>query len=194
MISAPGLSSMVSRQSPQAWRFAVLSPLSPFAAAAPFFDFLALGAPPAPTSPMIASGAYFPTTSGGWIILNSSVASLPAKVRIASSPPGWSLKKLVTSNTWPSSTTQHDSLVLCLATSSKVKPPPPPDAAGASDFDTFMASSLTLVSFLEAPAESSERLTGLNMSPSMYWAACLPDTRPNTTQSRRELPPRRLLP
>ena len=35
-------------------------------------------------------------------ILNSSVASFPAKVRIASSPPGCSLRKLVTCNTCPS--------------------------------------------------------------------------------------------
>ena len=38
-----------------------------------------------------------PMTSGGWIMLNSAVASLPAKVRIASSPPGWSPRKSVTS-------------------------------------------------------------------------------------------------
>merc|ERR1719284_1143657 len=40
--------------------------------------------PPSPSLPMIlkdAVGAYFATTSGGWIMLNSSEASLPAKVK-----------------------------------------------------------------------------------------------------------------
>ena len=40
-----------------------------------------------------------PMTSGGWIMLNSAVASLPAKVRIASSPPGWSGRNFVTFKT-----------------------------------------------------------------------------------------------
>merc|ERR1719453_2656590 len=45
-------------------------------------------AEPSPTTPKTASlERYLSMTSGGWIMLNSSVASLPAKVRIASSPP-----------------------------------------------------------------------------------------------------------
>merc|ERR550534_3465028 len=87
--------------------------------------------PPAPITPITASGAYFGITSGGWIMLNSSVASLPAKVRIASSPPGCSLRNFVTSSTSPFTTTQQSCLEVCLATSSRVKPPPPPPTATA---------------------------------------------------------------
>merc|ERR1719151_111745 len=80
-----------------------------------FLDaFLALGAFVAPTAPMMASGAYLPTTSGGWIISNSAVASLPANVRIASSPPGCADRKLVTLSTWPCKMTQQSSFVVCL--------------------------------------------------------------------------------
>merc|ERR1719379_2330870 len=89
----------------------------------------ALAAPPAaaagaaeatPTTPMTASGAYLGITSGGWIMLNSSEASLPANVKIASSPPGCSDKNLVTSNTSPLTTTQQSLLDVCLATSANV--------------------------------------------------------------------------
>ena len=83
-------------------------------------------------------------TSGGWIMSNSAVASLPAKVRIASSPPGWSGRNFVTfrtscgrlgfqkilvkcerqrsvsQRTWPFTTTQQSSFVVCFATSSSV--------------------------------------------------------------------------
>merc|ERR1719321_1979895 len=52
-------------------------------------------AEPSPTTPMTESlERYLSMTSGGWIMSNSSVASLPAKVRIASSPPGWSFQKI----------------------------------------------------------------------------------------------------
>merc|ERR1711970_892073 len=92
------------------------------------FDFL--DAPPAagaaaaaapadpPTMPKVASfGRYFSMTSGGWIMSNSSVASFPAKVRIASSPPGCCDKKLVTLRTLLFTTTQQSVFVVCLATS-----------------------------------------------------------------------------
>ena len=49
--------------------------------------------PPSPSVPMTASAAYFLTTSGGWIMSNSAVASLPVRVKIANSPPGcWERK------------------------------------------------------------------------------------------------------
>ena len=48
---------------------------------------------PLPTTPLIASVAYFSTTSGGWSMANSVVLSSPVKVRIANSPPGCRDKK-----------------------------------------------------------------------------------------------------
>jgi len=53
-------------------------------------------------------------------MLNSSVASLPAYNKIAFLPPGWSLRKWVTSSTCPLTMTQQSFSVLCLATSSFV--------------------------------------------------------------------------
>ena len=44
------------------------------------------------------------------------------------------------------------------------------------------------------PPDSSLRSMFLNLSPSMYFAQWFPATRPETTQSKRELPPKRLLP
>lgn len=69
---------------------------------------------------MTESAAYLGITFGSCNILNSSVASRPAYNRIAFSPPGWSGKKDVTSRTWPFTTTQTSSFLLCLATSSRV--------------------------------------------------------------------------
>merc|ERR1719436_42358 len=127
--NTPGLSSAPSIRQlllpsrwPQAWWFANNPPLSLRAGAfaAPPPALTAGAAAATPTTPMIASGAYFGITSGGWIMLNSSDASLPANVKIASSPPGCSLRKLVTSRTSPLTTTQQSVLVVCLPTSSKV--------------------------------------------------------------------------
>jgi len=70
-------------------------------------------------------------------MLNSSVASLPPKVRIASSPPGCSPRNLVTSKTWPATTTQQSVLDVCFATSAIVKPPPPPLLLGFFSFFSF---------------------------------------------------------
>mmetsp|Transcript_13183 Transcript_13183/g.31464 ORF Transcript_13183/g.31464 Transcript_13183/m.31464 type:complete len:303 (-) Transcript_13183:675-1583(-) len=132
--NTPGFSSKSTRQFgapsrwPQAWWLASLLPASFLAGAPPFLGAAALAATavPSPTAPITESGAYLPMTSGGWIMLNSSVASLPAKVRMASSPPGCSDRKLVTSRTWPSTTTQQSVLLLCFATSDMGMPPPPP--------------------------------------------------------------------
>eukprot|EP00446_Apocalathium_sp_SHHI-4_P010411 CAMPEP_0177156716 /NCGR_PEP_ID=MMETSP0367-20130122/2872_1 /TAXON_ID=447022 ORGANISM="Scrippsiella hangoei-like, Strain SHHI-4" /NCGR_SAMPLE_ID=MMETSP0367 /ASSEMBLY_ACC=CAM_ASM_000362 /LENGTH=80 /DNA_ID=CAMNT_0018602183 /DNA_START=389 /DNA_END=631 /DNA_ORIENTATION=- len=54
--------------------------------------------PPA-KDPITDVGAYLSMTPSGWIMLNSSVASFPAKESIASIPPGWSSKNDVTSRT-----------------------------------------------------------------------------------------------
>eukprot|EP00959_Pyramimonas_sp_CCMP1952_P097174 2031052-Pyramimonas_sp.AAC.1 len=61
-----------------------------------------------------------------------------------------------------------------------------------------MPSSYDPPAFLDAftspvrpPPERSLRLTGLQPSPSMYLVAARPATRPNTTQSSNELPPKR---
>jgi len=167
--------------------------------------------PPAPITPITASGAYFGITSGGWIMLNSSVASLPAKVRIANSPPGCSERNFVTSSTSPFTTTQQSCLVVCLATSSKVYPPPPPPPVAGADAGVaaatvppaalFMVSSYDPPAFLELftspvrpPPERSNNETSFMSAPSMYRQQAWPATRPNTTQSNRELPPRRLFP
>src|SRR5258708_11564155 len=55
--------------------------------------------------------------------LNSSLASFPANNRMAFSPPGCSGKNLVTFSTWPFTTTQMSSFVVCFATSSRVYSP-----------------------------------------------------------------------
>merc|ERR1712226_1309746 len=44
------------------------------------------------------------------------------------------------------------------------------------------------------PPDNSIKETSLMLEPNMYLAQCLPATRPNTTQSNKELPPKRLLP
>mmetsp|Transcript_51474 Transcript_51474/g.112836 ORF Transcript_51474/g.112836 Transcript_51474/m.112836 type:complete len:249 (-) Transcript_51474:1372-2118(-) len=155
----------------------------------------AAGAPPAaPTVPITVSGAYFCSTSGGWIMSNSALASLPANVRMASSPPGWSFKKLVTFRTCPCNTTQQSSLVVCLATSSKVYPA----AAGAAAVPAAgeaAAPPVAAAGFAtgSAPARSF-KATVFMSAPSMYSAHALPATRPKATQSSKEEPPRRLLP
>mmetsp|Transcript_29630 Transcript_29630/g.74647 ORF Transcript_29630/g.74647 Transcript_29630/m.74647 type:complete len:235 (+) Transcript_29630:986-1690(+) len=184
----------------------LLPPLSRSGAAAPPAAAAAGAGAPVPTLPMIASGAYFGMTSGGWIMLNSSDASFPANVMIASSPPGCSERKFVTSSTSPLTTTQQSLLVVCLATSSKVKPPPPPaaaapGAAAAAAPALFMESSYDPPENLELctapvrpPPESSASEVSFTSLPSMYWAQALPATRPKTTQSNREFPPSRLLP
>merc|ERR1719382_197113 len=162
-----------------------------------------------PRAPMTASGAYFSMTSGGWIMSNSAVASLPANVRIASSPPGCCDKKLVTSSTRSFRTTQQSVFVMCFSTSAMVRPPPP-DFSFFSFFSffglaapsaLFMPSSYEPPAFLDdltspvrPPPERSLRLTGLQSAPSMYLVAARPATRPKTTQSSSELPPRRLFP
>mmetsp|Transcript_23652 Transcript_23652/g.53902 ORF Transcript_23652/g.53902 Transcript_23652/m.53902 type:complete len:211 (+) Transcript_23652:214-846(+) len=153
-------------------------------------------APPAASAslPITASGAYLEITSGGWIMSNSTVASLPAKVRMASSPPGWSFKKLVTFRTCPCNTTQQSSLVVCLATSSKVYPA----AAGAAAVPAAgeaAAPPVAAAGFAtgSAPARSF-KATVFMSAPSMYSAHALPATRPKATQSSKEEPPRRLLP
>eukprot|EP00438_Fugacium_kawagutii_P006679 Skav219091 [mRNA] locus=scaffold1574:117257:118510:- [translate_table: standard] len=163
--------------------------------------------PPPPIMPITESGAYLPMTSGGWIMLNSSVASLPAKVRMANSPPGCSPRKEVTSSTCPSTTTQQSVLVLCLATSAKLKPPPPPAAGAAAAAAAAGTGAEFILSSYEPPANlelstapvrpppvTSRRSTSFMSAPNMYLAAALPATRPKTTQSNRELPPKRLLP
>jgi len=51
----------------------------------------------------------------------------------------------------------------------------------------------TAVSPMSAPDNSASEVSFI-FEPSMHLAACLPATRPNTTQSSKELPPRRLFP
>merc|ERR1719492_50327 len=51
---------------------------------------------------------------------NSSVASFPAKSIIAFLPPGWSLRKLVTSSTSSPTITQQSVSLACFAISSAV--------------------------------------------------------------------------
>merc|ERR1719281_1926487 len=98
-----------------------LGAADPPAAPPPPAAAAAAAAEPA-TTPFVALGSrYFSITSGGWIISNSAVASLPAKVMIASSPPGWSLRKLVTSKTRSWRTTQQSALLLWVATSDRSK-------------------------------------------------------------------------
>mmetsp|Transcript_65422 Transcript_65422/g.191450 ORF Transcript_65422/g.191450 Transcript_65422/m.191450 type:complete len:251 (-) Transcript_65422:445-1197(-) len=172
-----------------------------------------------PTTPMIASGAYLPTTSGGWIMSNSADASLPANVRMASSPPGCWDKKLVTLSTFSCRMTQQSLFVVCFATSSFVYADMPAGrlgaaaaffalaagtgaAAGAAPFDAeFMPSSYDPPESFELctppsrpPPDSSAREVSFMLSPNMYLVHALPATRPKTTQSNKELPPRRLLP
>mmetsp|Transcript_29393 Transcript_29393/g.44405 ORF Transcript_29393/g.44405 Transcript_29393/m.44405 type:complete len:226 (-) Transcript_29393:96-773(-) len=79
-----------------------------------------LSSSPGARDPITVSLAYFWMTSGGWIMLNSEEASLPAKVMMDNSPPGWSFKKLVTFKTCPFKTTQQSCLLLCWATSALV--------------------------------------------------------------------------
>ena len=83
---------------------------------------------------MTASGAYRGMTFGSCNMLNSSVASRPAYRRIAFSPPGWSGRNEVTSNTLPSMMTQQSSFLLCFATSAPVQAPPELPAAEGSAF------------------------------------------------------------
>merc|ERR1712045_2458 len=127
---------------------------------------------------------------------------------MANSPPGCSDKKLVTFSTSPATTTQQSLLLVCLATSSKVYPPPPPPLFFFSFFFFAPApSALFMLSSYEPPEnfelstapdspppESVMSEVSLTPAPSMYFAQCLPATRPNTTQSSKEFPPRRLLP
>merc|ERR1719230_1379753 len=114
----------------------------------------AAAAEPSPTIPMIESlDRYLSITSGGWIMSNSSVASLPAKVRIANSPPGWSFKKSVTSRTLSWRMTQHEDLLLWVATSSFVIDlPPPAAAAGAAAPPAFAPPPLFMLSSYDPPA------------------------------------------
>merc|ERR1719198_1666803 len=53
---------------------------------------------------------------------------------------------------------------------------------------------LPATSPVRPPPERSLREVGFTSAPIMYLAQCLPLTRPKTTQSRREFPPRRLFP
>mmetsp|Transcript_13571 Transcript_13571/g.34117 ORF Transcript_13571/g.34117 Transcript_13571/m.34117 type:complete len:227 (+) Transcript_13571:2-682(+) len=159
----------------------------------------AAGAPPAaPTVPITVSGAYFCSTSGGWIMSNSALASLPAKVKMASSPPGWSFRKLVTFNTWPCRTTQQSSLVVCLATSSIVYVPAltaaAPAAGAAAAAAGAPAAGLAASVLPGAPPASFHRSVVTTSSPSMYSAQFRAATRPKATQSSKEDPPRRLFP
>ena len=74
-------------RSPHSSNCAIASPLS-VATRADFptpFTFLALSLP---ITPMSASGAYYSTTAGGWIMSDSAVASFPAEVNMASSTRG----------------------------------------------------------------------------------------------------------
>merc|ERR1711997_882856 len=160
----------------------------------------------APKWPMTASGAYFSMTSGGWIMSNSAVASFPAKVRIANSPPGCCDKKLVTLSTRLWRTTQQSVFVVCFPTSSIEKPVLILETFLSGPLGTpmvflFMLSSYEPPACFEPstfperpPPDNSAREVSLMSSPSMYFAHAFPATRPNTTQSRSEFPPRRLFP
>mmetsp|Transcript_128882 Transcript_128882/g.401009 ORF Transcript_128882/g.401009 Transcript_128882/m.401009 type:complete len:210 (-) Transcript_128882:80-709(-) len=117
---------------------AALPPDFPLPLAFAFFGALP---PAAPTIPMMASGAYLLTTSGGWIMSNSAVASLPAKVRMASSPPGCWERKLVTLRTLSCRITQQSPFVVCLATSSLEYPAMPGGKAAVSSSSSSLSSS-----------------------------------------------------
>ena len=194
---------------------------------------------------------YFLITFGGCSMLNSSVASFPAKSMMAFFPPGWSGKKLVRSYTLPSMMHQQSPSALCFVISSSVNvlaPPPPPGAGafaaiggGAGRAAPWLtaaaggeniappppppppaASSWTLMCtpcFPPSMGSTAMRMLGFTcawMFDTRFRAAsvdsgpparsvfraddkrCLdtesPATRPKTTQSRSELPPRRFLP
>mmetsp|Transcript_1119 Transcript_1119/g.2448 ORF Transcript_1119/g.2448 Transcript_1119/m.2448 type:complete len:201 (-) Transcript_1119:1013-1615(-) len=148
------------------------------------------------TGPRHASlGRYFVSTFRSCSMSNSSVASLPAYSVMARLPPGWSGRNSVTSYTMPASTTQQSLSLLCLATSSIVYPPAAGDAVGAAMAPVGAAATY-------APVLGAG-LSTMDGTPSCTWssdlssscfAAVAPETRPYTTQSRSEFPPRRLRP
>ena len=107
---------------PYTSKFATASPLS-VATGADFAAPFTLLAFTVPTIPMTASGAYLPTTSGRWIMSKSAVASFPANVSMANSPPGCCDKKFETFSTRPFRITHASPYLLCFATSSMVYPP-----------------------------------------------------------------------
>jgi hypothetical protein len=67
--------------------------------------------------PSFLEGSRFSSSvPGGWIGSYSSVASLPASLRMIFEPPGWEERKSVTSQTSPYKATQQSSGALCFAT------------------------------------------------------------------------------
>mmetsp|Transcript_2366 Transcript_2366/g.9832 ORF Transcript_2366/g.9832 Transcript_2366/m.9832 type:complete len:267 (-) Transcript_2366:1272-2072(-) len=183
------------------------------------------------TVPRSASGErYFLSTLGGWSMLNSSVASFPAKSMIAFLPPGWSGRNDVRSYTLPSITTHRSPSELCFAISASVKERAPPDAfattgggvgaatpapppyAAAGDAAIpapapahCCAPAAAACSGLKCALRVATRLSAVSppfrdvrsalMAELSRWRhAVSPATRPNTTQSSSEFPPRRLRP